>query len=258
MNRSRVFTLMLSVAGLSLAAGLGVARAGGTHSVTRVYVLTVPPAQDYSFRQGIKTWEKCMGHHGYARELLAYDAETGDQTRYAFLLPFPSWGAMDQHSPAAKACGGTFSNAISPHFSGAYSEIDQPAPKQSYDPANEMSSSPMVWVSAYRVKPGMMRQFKGALAKFAAAAAKTHWDGHFAGYDALGSGQGGDNFLMIWPNKSWADIGTDTSPSAMKMMHQVYGKTADDIYKQYTAAIAEDWSDIWRLDKGLTYTPGKH
>lgn len=257
MNTSRVFTLALSMAALSLAAGLGVARAGTPQGITRVYVLTVPPPQDYAFNQGIKTWEKCLAHHGYTNKIEVYDAETGDQTRYAFLISFDSWGAMDHHSPAIRHCGGTFGNAIAPHFSDSISEMLQPAAKQSYDPDHEMASPKFVWVTEYRIKPGKMHQFKGALAKFAAAAAKTHWDGHFAASDVLGGGQGGPDFMLTWPNKSWADIGTDPTPSAMKMMQSVYGKGAKGIFKQYAHAIADEWSDVWSFDKSLTLSPAK-
>lgn len=91
-NTSRVLTLVLSAFAFSLAAGSAVAQTGNSHPVNRVYIVTVPPHQDYAFNEGVKAWEKCLGQHGYARQIATYDAETGDLTRYAFLLPWSEHG----------------------------------------------------------------------------------------------------------------------------------------------------------------------
>ncbi|MGH8317069.1 MAG: hypothetical protein ACREUL_03705 [Steroidobacteraceae bacterium] len=96
------------------------------------------------------------------------------------------------------------------------------------------------------------------MAKFAAAAAKIHWEGHFAGYEIAGAGQGGENFVLVWPNKSWAEIGHDASPSTKDMMNSVYGEaTAGAIHQKFLGAIAEFWSDGWSYDKDLSVIPAE-
>ena len=60
----------------------------------------------------------------------------------------------------------------------------------------------------------------------AAAADKTKW---YATWDAMGiiaGGRGVADYHMVWPNKSWAEMGEDPSPSAKAMMEHVYGKAA--------------------------------
>ncbi len=92
----------------------------------------------------------------------------------------------------------------------------------------------------------------------AAAADKAHWEGHFAGYDINGAGQGGEDFVLVWPNKSWADVGQDPSPSAKDLMSSAYGKAAAEAnHQKLLGAIAEHWSDAWSYDKDLTLIPGK-
>jgi hypothetical protein len=103
---------------------------------------------------------------------------------------------------------------------------------------------------------GQGHNFHAALEKLAAAAAKKHWEGHFAGYDVMGSGEGGEDFLMVWPNKNWADAGTETKLSAKDMMYSVYGKSAAETNRRrFVQTIAEDGSDVWSYDKQLSVTP---
>ena len=94
--------------------------------------------------------------------------------------------------------------------------------------------------------------------QFAAAAAKTHWEAHFAGYDIEGSGRDGENFVLAWPNKSWADVGTDPNPSAKDMVTSVYGAAAaESTHQKFSDAIAEHWSNAWSIDKDLSLLPAK-
>jgi hypothetical protein len=246
---------------VALAASMGLAYAAApapATTITRVFIVMVPLAQDHAFNMGVKAWWKCMRAHGSKQTSYAYDAETGDLTRYIFLNVYSSWGAMDAHSAAGKACMNTFVTAVQPHASGAFSEVAELNAKDSYMPAADPEPAPMLWVDAYRIKPGHEQAFKDCVAQFAAAAAKIHWQGHFEAYDIDGSGQGRENFVLIWPNKNWADIGQDPSPSAKDMMTSVYGAAgAEASHQKYLAAIAETWEDAWSYDKDLSLIPGK-
>jgi len=116
----------------------------------------------------------------------------------------------------------------------------------------------MMWVVAYRIKPGQRQTLNDALAKLATAAAKTHWGAHFAGYDIQGSGQGAENFVLVWPNRSWADIGQAPKLSDTEVIASVYGKAAARAnQKRLLATIADYWTDAWQYQQGLSYIPGK-
>jgi hypothetical protein len=245
-------------AALLLAGALGLTRAAAAGPVTRVFVVEVPPAQDHAFNQGLKSYEKCLRAHGDTRALYAYDAELGDTDRYLFLEDYSTWGGMDAHSPAGKACHVLFDAAVLPHFSQSFSEVAELNAKDTYMPGGDPDPTPIMWVDAYRFKPGQADNFKDALGKLAAAAAKAHWSAHFAGWDTGGAGQGGENFVLVWPNKSWADVGTDPSPSTKDLMERTYGKAAADAnHQKFVGAIAEHWSDAWSYDKDLSYIPSK-
>jgi hypothetical protein len=244
--------------GVVLAAALGVAQAAGPPAVTRVYVIEVPPAQDHAFNEGMKSWVKCLHDQGSKQGFVAYDSETGSLGRYLFLLGHDAWAGMDVHDPADKACGPTFQTEVLPHFTQGYSEIAELNSKDSYMPTGGDDPPPIQWVDVFRIKPGQTDAFHEAVGKFAAAAAKTHWMGHFAGYDIDGSGQGGEDFVLVWPNKNWADAGQEPKPSIKDLMESVYGKAAAHANRQkFLGAIAERWSDAWSFDKDLSYTPGK-
>lgn len=60
------------------------------------------------------------------------------------------------------------------------------------------------------------------------------------------------------PNKNWADIGQDPSPSVKDMMNGVYGAaSAQSLHQAFLATIAEHWDDAWSYDKDLSVIPGK-
>lgn len=248
----------LTSLGMVLAASLGLAQAAGAATVTRVYVVVVSPAQDQAFNQGIKEWDKCLHDHGAKQATMAYSAQTGDLDRYLFLEEHSSWADMDTHEPANKACASVFTNEVVPHASQAFSEVAMTNSKDTYMPGGDPNPAPMIWVDGFRIKPGQEDAFKDSLGKLAAAAAKTHWMGHFAGYDVEGSGQGAEDFVVVWPNKNWADIGQDPTPSIKQLMESVYGKTASRAnHEKFFASIAEEWSDAWSYEKDLSYIPGR-
>jgi hypothetical protein len=254
----QLITRRLPIIGCALlaAATLGLAQAAAAGPVTRVFVVEVPPAQDHAFNQGMKSWEKCLRAHGDSHTMYAYDSETGDTDRYLFLEPHRAWGDMDTHVPAGKACHPLFDSAVLPHFSQSFSEIAEPNAKDTYMPGGDSDPTPIMWVEAYRLKVGRGDEFRDALGMFAAAAAKAHWGGHFAGWDIDGAGQGGEDFVLVWPNKSWADVGTDPSPSAKDLMDSTYGKAAAAAnHEKFLGAIAEYWSDAWSYDKDLSFIP---
>lgn len=248
----------LTSLGMVLAVALGLAQAASADTITRVYVVIVPPPQDQEFNQGIKDWEKCLHDHGAKQATLAYSAQTGDLNRYLFLETHSSWAEMDHHEAAGKACGAVFTGEVVPHASQAYSEVAVLNSKESYMPGGDADPAPMIWVDAFRIKPGHMDAFSDAAKKYTAAAAKTHWEGHFSGWDIQGAGQGAEDFVLVWPNKNWADIGHDPSPSIKQMMESVYGKkAAAAIHEDFVTSLADSWSDAWSYEKDLSYTPAE-
>lgn len=244
--------------GMVLAASLGLAQAAIPGSVDRVFVVVVPPAQDQAFSQGIKDWDKCLHDHGATQTTFAYSAVTGDLDRYLFVEEHATWADMDNHDPASKACRPTFVSEVLPHADQAFSEISVLNAKETYMPGGDPDPAPMLWVNAFRIKSGQAQAFGDVMAKFAAAAAKVHWHGHFGGYDVEGAGEGGLHFALVWPNKSWADIGQDPTPSIKDMMDSVYGKAVSRaLHAKYAAAIEAQWDEAWSYEKDLSYVPGK-
>ena len=255
-TRTFVPTCRLAGLGVVLAASLGLAHAAGAPALTRVFMVIVPPAQDQAFNQGIKDWNKCLHDHGSKQAVYAYSALTGDLDRYLFLEEHSSWADMDTHDPAGKACGPTFVSEVLPHAGHAFSEIAELNAKDTYMPGGDPDPAPMLWVDVFRLKPGHIDAFEATLAKYTAAAARIHWEGHFASYDIEGASQGSENFVVVWPNKSWADIGRDPKPTRPQLIEKAYGKAkARALHDTYVDAIEAQWSDTWTYQKDLSFIP---
>jgi hypothetical protein len=259
-GKQRIRSLAALAALAATAAGLSpIALAS---PVTRVYVVDVPAAKDHAFREGVMAWNKCLRANGDHSTTEVYDSETGELGRYAFLAVHPSWADMDRMSPAGKACDALFRTAVLPQIGDASSDLMVQNPKITHmtgsEPDSEAAPTAIAWVIEFRIKPGQDANFHSALEKYAAAANKTHWAGQFVGYDVMASGQGGEDFIIMGPNKNWADAGTNPKPSATQMMYSVYGESrAKANRKVLDDSIAESWSDIWSYDKTLSYLPQK-
>jgi hypothetical protein len=127
----------LAAAAVVLTGALGLGRARAAESVTEVFVVQVSPAMDQAFREGVKTWEECLTQHGETRKIEAYDAASGDLDRYAFIEAHATWGGLDVHSAAGKACQATFSADVNPYTTDAGSEFLQPNAKVTYMPGGQ-------------------------------------------------------------------------------------------------------------------------
>jgi hypothetical protein len=251
-NTFRVMAIAVAV----FASGGLAAQAAAPAAVHRFYEITVAPTQDHAFREGIKTWLQCLHQHGATHAMWAFDQVTGNLDHYVFESGDTTWAAMDAHDPADKACGPTFVSAVEAHFSKGTSWVAQDMPKLSHPGA--MKHMDYFYVASVKVRPGQGPDFEEALGKFAAAADKTKWDANWDTMGIIAGGRGAADYDMVWPNKSWAEMGEDPSPSAKAMMEHVYGKAAAAANrKRYLAAIEHSWSSIYKYDKDLSYIPAK-
>ena len=130
------------------------------------------------------------------------------------------------------------------HISKAMSWVAQYMPKLSHVDAKGGIPA-YVFVANIKLKPGHGPAFEEALGKFAAAADKIKWDGYWFTQQVVAVGHGAPDYNMVWPNKSWAEIGQDPNPSAKALMESAYGKAgAAANRKQYLDAIEHSWSSI--------------
>ena len=258
MNKKNAVRRVLAVAGLLIAAGMGAAHAEESAPVSRFYVVEVAPAHDQAFRDGMKAWLKCMHEHSAAHALWAWSAETGDLGRYAFESDTKTWAGIDAMDPADKACGGDFTTGVMPHISKAYSWVAEGKPKMSHMDAGTSGMPAFVYVLDVKVKAGQGASFTEAVEKYAAAATKSKWEGQWFADAVTGGGRGSADYILVWPNKSWAEIGQEPNPSIKAMMEKAYGKTqAAAIRKQFFDAIDHQWDGIWSYNKELSYIPAK-
>lgn len=260
MYKSHVPKLIVSVFALTLCGAVSTVQAADTssNSVIRAFRVTVPPAQDHAFRQGMKQWIKCLRSHGDTLALYAYDEETDNLSNYSFLEPHATWAQLGMHNPAGKACRETFRHSVMPHFTGAGSVIFERDKKGSYDPGESPPTTPLWWALYFNIKPGHYHAFIAWAHAIGAAAAKTHWDQHFIGYHVEAGGPGSPQYMVVFPNQSWGDFGESPHPSLRKMVDGVYGKAVTDslMHNQFHA-LRDESSIIWSYDKALSLVPSK-
>lgn len=243
--------LLTSILGSSAQA----AAVSGT--VTAIYVFEVPPSQARGFVTHLKNLIGCIKSRAdHSFTALTY-TKMSERDVYIIVEPYRTWAALKghRHDPAEGACVAMGLHLA--NFTKATGEIALINPALSYM-ADDSNPAPMLWVIAYRVKPGQRANFVDSQERFASAAAKVHWDAHFTGYDVYGAGRGGPTFLYVSPENSWTALVQNANSSAEHMMESAYGKAAaQTTYRKFADSVAEEWSDVWSLDKDLSYIPAK-
>ena len=201
----------------------------------------------------MKRFLACIRSHGGTFTALTY-TELSDRGRYVTLEPFSSFAEMEahEHDKGEIDCLDLFRAGVLPNFSQWSGQIALINPKLSYMGGGAQDPAPMLWMHAFRYKPGQRANFIEGEEKHAAAAAQTHSDIHFTAYDIYGAGQSGPTLLYLAPSDSWVDIGRILNLNASP------GKAAARAnHLKLADSLAEEWSDVWIYDKELSYVQAK-
>lgn len=230
--------------------------------VTRDFTDIVAPAHQQAYETGIKAFNQCLHQHGVKYTWTAWVHETGDTYKYSYTAGPYTWADMDTMRNQSKACDATWRAQGNPHLQGESSVFLVEMPELSHVPAgwDKLPQPAIVHVLYFTLKPGhdANETFMADMKKFAAAASKTKWPYYYRTLQAQGGDDGSPDYLLVIPNKSWAEAGAGPDPAFWKMVENAYGKAdTDALRKSFNDSVAKisDHFDSYNAD--LSYIAGK-
>ena len=230
--------------------------------VNRDWTDSVAPAQQQAYEAGLKAYNQCLRDHGVKYNQATVTHETGDTYKYSTVTGPYTWADFDAMDAATKPCDTTWRTQSNPHLLSETSVFMVDQPELSHMPAGWEKQAPPALINVIyeTLKPGhdASEAFIAVIKKIAAAAEKSKWPYYFRVMKVDGGDEGSPDYLVVLPEKSWADYGADASPSLWKMVEGVYGK--DDtaaLRKSLNDAVQHSSSHIDRSNADLSYIPGK-
>jgi hypothetical protein len=226
-------------------------------NVIRVYTDIVTPAEQVAYEAAVKTYNKCLGQHGFKFTWTALLHETGNTYSYSYLGGPYKWADFDTMHDTAKACDDTFRSQANPHLQSETSTFLVAMPELSHMPAAKDATSALLNVTFFTLKSSREADdaFTDGVKKIAAAADKSKWAGHFTLYKTKGGGKDSPDYILVSPYKTWAEYGAGPDPAVWKMVEGVHGKQdTDALRKSINDAIQDASSHVDSYSAELTYT----
>jgi hypothetical protein len=234
------------------------AAAGDKANVARDYTDTVAPADQQAYEAGIKSYNQCLGEHGFKYTWTSWTHETGDVYSYSYVSDPLTWASFDAMHEAGKACDAIFRAQVNPHLKGESSVFMRGDPELSNMAAGMQTPPAMIEVTYFKLKPGQRQAFIDAAKKIYVAAGKSKWAGRSMLNEVMDGGEGSPDFLLVSPGRNWADIGREENPTLWKMVEGVYGKAdADALHKTIRDSIQTSSAHIDSYNAELSYKAGK-
>ena len=257
----KILTVCVVAALAASAIGSAHAADAGKAVVNRDYTDTVSPANQQAYEAGIKAWNQCLREHGSKYSWTAWVHETGNVYSYSYVAGPYSWADFDTMRDVGKACDATWRAQANPHLKGETSAFMVDQPEMSHMPVDwaKQAPPPLIDVMYFTLKPGHAAHaaFVDAAKKIAAAADKAKWPYYFRFMQVQAGDEGAPDYVLAMPNKSWADYGTEASPSMWKMVEGVYGKADTDALREsVNNAIDKTSEHVDSYDADLSYIPG--
>lgn len=253
----------LCVGSMLVLSGITAAFAADANKATvyRDYTDTITPASQDAYEAGVKAWNQCLHEHGSKYAWAAWNHETGNVYSYSYVTGPHTWADFDAMKEVGKACDATWRKMANPHLKGETSAFLVLQPDLSHGPAPAGGPQPaFIDVTYVTLKNGHQAHvtFTDVAKKIAAAAAKTNWDGHYSLLQVRGGDDGAPDYIVVSPDKSWAEVGADANPPLWKMVEGAYGKSeADSMRKALNDATEKFSTHIDSFNADLSYTASK-
>ncbi|MGA9422558.1 MAG: hypothetical protein WBW61_09355 [Rhodanobacteraceae bacterium] len=254
---------------MSVASALALSAVASTYAadakkpvVSRDYTDTVMPADQQSYEAGAKAYNQCLREHGSKHTWTAWVHETGDVYQYSYVAGPYTWADFDTMHSIGKACDATWRSQANPHLKGEISVFMVDQPEMSHMPRDWDKQAPpaLIEVDYFTLNAGhdADEAFTAGVKKIAAAATKSNWPYYNRTLQVQYGGEGAPDYIMVFPGKSWADLGAEPDPGLWKMVEGVYGKAdAAALRKSLNDAIKNVSSHVDSYNADLSYIAGK-
>ncbi|MGA9342370.1 MAG: hypothetical protein WBV61_08560 [Rhodanobacteraceae bacterium] len=258
----KIMTLCVSSA-LALSAVTSTLAAEANKAVvSRDYTDTVAPADQQAYEAGSKAYNQCLREHGSKHAWTAWVHETGNVYQYSYVAGPYTWADFDTMHTVGKACDATWRSQANPHLKSEISVFMVDQPDMSHMPKDWDKQAPpaLIQVTYFSLNPGHAddEAFTSSVKKITAAAAKANWPYYYRTLQVQYGDAGAPDYIVVWPGKSWADLGAEADPSFWKMVEGVYGKAdAASLRKALNNAIKDSSSHVDSYSAELSYSAGQ-
>jgi hypothetical protein len=252
---------MASALALSAFSGAFAAEAGKAN-VYRDFSDTVAPAEQEAYEAGVKAFNQCLHDHGFKFSWVAWNHETGNVYSYSYVAGPYTWADFDTMHAQGHDCEAAWRKQANPHLKGETSAFMEEQADMSHMPkdADQQPPPALIGVMYVHLKGGheAHEAFVNAAKKIASAAEKSKWPGYFQTAEISYGDEGAPDYILVFPNKNWAEVGMEPNPPLWKMMEGVYGKIeAAAIRKSLGDSIEKTSSHIDSYNADLSYTAPK-
>lgn len=226
-------------------------------NVSRVFNDIVAPAEQQAYETAVKSYNKCLGQHGFKFTWLAWSHETGDTYKYSYVAGPYTWADFDTMHTTSKACDAVWRSEANAHLKSETSAFLVAMPELSHMPKDKDAKPALINVTYFTLKNGREADdaFTDGVKKITVAADKANWSGHFTLYKVKGADKDAPDYILVTPYKSWAEYGPGANPPVWKMVEGVDGKqAADALRKSLNDAIQDASAHVDSYSDELTYT----
>jgi hypothetical protein len=250
-------TLLCFAVAIALSAAAdGMAADNDKTLVVRDYTDVVAPADQVAYEAGIKSFNQCLGQHGFKYSWMAWTHETGDTYAYSYVTDPLPWAAFDAMQSAGKACLSSIHTDVNPHLKSEVSVFIETHPELSHMAKGASLQAPYIEVIYFKLKPGhdAHQAFLDVAKKIAAGTEKAKWPNNYWLGEIMDGGEGAPDFVIVLPAKSWAELGKQPDTPLWAVMENVYGKEdAQAMRKSLAEATQEVTSHIDSYNAELSY-----
>ena len=223
--------------------------------VAKSHFISVSPAQALDFEAaytGHIQWHADMNDTWYwhtwqivnGKNLGGYIMRTGNH----------QWSDWDEHAEFSEADGAHFWKNVAPFVQDISSVMLVSNLEISNWPA-DYGIPAMVDVTIFHLKGGYDRAFYSAAKKLHEAIVEKEMPFTYS-WSSVVSGGDGPAMVLVFPYKSWADMGADMEVPFWKMIEEVYGEFETDMLrKMFPKSVSSQENFIAAYREDMSYNP---
>jgi hypothetical protein len=215
--------------------------------VDKMYIEYVKPDMRDDYEAVISEWNDCILEADSEERWYVYEPHTGDNSRYAYVIPNQRWGDFDDDNEAMLACYNEYKDRYYATISKVHEYFDIYMPEHSHH-VDDGVDRKLAMVTVFDLEDA--GTFLDNVKEYAAAAGENDWEDPFYFYRSIG-GEHGTEYYVVSPVASFADFESDSSFWEMLSEHFGEEKMAE-MREEDREAMNGYYTDIWERNDELS------
>ncbi|WP_376695177.1 hypothetical protein [Wenzhouxiangella sp. EGI_FJ10305] len=213
--------------------------------VQRVYLEYVKGDMHDAYKEVVTEWNECIKEADEDAEWSVYRAETGNVSRYAFVINNQRWADFDEDDSELDSCYEQFKDRYHDTVDKVYASFDVYLEEHSHHVDDDKDRS-IAWVTSFELEDS--RAFLENVKKYTEAAKEKEWTEPYYFYSAIG-GEHGSGIYVISPVSNFSEFDGDNG--FWKMLEEHFGEEEFKKMREADRESIEDYhADIWvRVDE---------